>query len=236
MKPGDIVRLYDREYASEYDTKFLLSPLTKADAAYELELLGELLNGARSWLDVACGTGYFLARFPHVRRAGLDLSPAMLDVARAANPGAELLEANYLEPRPAWNGAFDMVSCMWYAYCLADTLADVARLISNLADWTSDRGTCFVPLADPAGITGYPIPYHLDSGGFDGEVSCQGIVWSYSEYGGAKVHRNLLAPHPDYMLERFLEHFEDVRLIRYPPAFENWIGRPAVIARAKRDP
>ncbi|MHC5820258.1 MAG: methyltransferase domain-containing protein [Nostoc sp.] len=42
-------------------------------------------EGAK-WLEVACGTGYFLSCFPEIERAGLDISPAMLKVAKQANP------------------------------------------------------------------------------------------------------------------------------------------------------
>ncbi len=51
--------------------------------------------GARSLIDVACGTGGHLR---HLRQwfevAGVDIDPAMLEVARAHLPGIELIEAD----------------------------------------------------------------------------------------------------------------------------------------------
>src|SRR4051794_37887254 len=90
MKREEIGRLYDHEYAASYDEKFLLSPLHISDTRHEVELLRSFLTPQVTWLDVACGTGYFLRQFPEIPRAGIDLSPAMLERARAANAGVEL--------------------------------------------------------------------------------------------------------------------------------------------------
>ena len=87
MTRDEIIRLYDEDYASTYEEQFLLSPLTKADTKFETDLLREFLKPGVTWLDVACGTGYFLRQFPEVERAGLDLSPAMLQRARTATVG-----------------------------------------------------------------------------------------------------------------------------------------------------
>jgi SAM-dependent methyltransferase len=159
LKAEDVTSLYDDEYAASYEGKFLSSPLTAADAAYELRLLGTLLDvGSPRWLDVACGTGYFLRHFPEIDRKGLDLSPAMLRKAREGNPNIELIAHDFRDPLCDLAGDFDLVSCMWYAYCLVDTMEQLSWVIENLARWTSSSGTCFVPLADPAMIAGAPIP------------------------------------------------------------------------------
>src|SRR4051794_13492259 len=81
MKREEIGRLYDHEYAASYDEKFLLSPLHISDTRHEVELLRSFLTPQVTWLDVACGTGYFLRQFPEIPRAGIDLSPAMLERA-----------------------------------------------------------------------------------------------------------------------------------------------------------
>ncbi len=234
MKPQDIRTLYDASYAAGYDATFLTSELNAPDTAYEVELLETLLRSAASWLDVACGTGYFLRRFPQVQRVGIDLSPAMLAIARAAAPAAEFVEGDYLDERPEWTDAFDLVSCMWYAYCLVESIADLRRLIENLAAWTSHTGTCFVPLADPALITGFPLVPGLGRGGNDGDVTLTGIIWNYREADGTKIHTAMLAPLVEWMIDGFERHFDEVTLVRYPPRFPGWTGRPAIIARKKR--
>src|SRR5947209_643221 len=112
MRPEDVRRLYDENYAASYEAKFLTSPITAEDAAFEAHLLGDLLKPGRiEWLDVACGTGYFLRQFPNVRRTGIDLSPGMLERARPDNPGADLFQQDYRIPRPEWTDRFGLVSC-----------------------------------------------------------------------------------------------------------------------------
>jgi len=186
-----------------------------------------------TWLDVACGTGYFLRHFPEAERAGIDLSPAMLRLAPQANPGIPLIEHDFRDPIPAWQDRWSLVSCMWYAYSLVDTVADMLRLIANLATWTAPAGTCFVPLADPRLITGVPLPYQAYSPNA-GKVMITGIQWSYVEDGGRKVHSHLIAPNLEFMVEQFDSYFENVSIVRYPPAFPGWEGRPALVATWKR--
>lgn len=235
MRSEDVKRLYDDSYAAAYESKFLTSAVTSGDSAHEIKLLGELLKPESHWLDVACGTGYFLRQFPNIRRTGLDLSPAMLQVARDGNPDVELIEHDFQVPIPAWTDRFDLVSCMWYSYCLVDTVAALSLVVDNLASWTAPGGTCFVPLADPALITGVNLPYRRpDPNWLEGEVTVTGILWGYSEEGGRKRHTHLVAPHVDFMVEMFESRFEKVNLLRYPPAFPGWTGRPVIIATQKK--
>lgn len=70
---------------------------------------------APSVLDVGCGTGMLserlLGAFPSCRLAGVDLSPAMVERARARLAGrAEVREAD-AERLPFHDGAFDLVVC-----------------------------------------------------------------------------------------------------------------------------
>jgi SAM-dependent methyltransferase len=238
MTRDEIVRLYDREYASTYEEKFLLSPLTKPDAEFETSLLRGFLTPGVTWLDVACGTGYFLRQFPEVERAGIDLSPAMLEHARATNPGVALSEHDFREPIPDWQDRWGLVSCMWYAYSLVDTVRDLIRLIENLASWTAPDGTCFVPLGDPGLITGVDLPYRANSpfeaASSPGKVVITGILWSYVENGGQKTHSQMIAPNLEFMVEQFETFFESVSIIRYPPTVRDGKGRPALLARRKR--
>lgn len=233
MKRRDVISLYDRDYAAAYDESFLRSPLTLSDSEHELALLRQLLAPGTSWLDVACGTGYFLRHFPGVERAGLDLSPSMLAIARAANPGVSFVERDFCLPMPEWEGRWGLVSCMWYAYGFVESIDELMRLIANLAAWTAPDGTCFVPLADPRLIAGVNLPYHAHTLNA-GKVTITGIMWSYDEDDGRKVHTHLIAPNVEFMVEQFNHYFDEVSIHRYPPAFPGWTGRPALLARRKR--
>lgn len=235
MRREEVLELYDDEYAAVYDENFLLSPLTKQDAAHELELLRGFLRPGITWLDVACGTGYFLRHFPQVERAGIDLSPAMLRLARKGNPDISLIEHDFRDPIPEWKDRWGLVSCMWYAYGFVDAVRDLLRLIENLASWTHPDGTCFVPLAHPGYIAGVDLPNEVPYPG-PGRVMITGILWSYVEDGGRKVHRHLIAPNVEFMVEQFKVHFEAVSIIHYPLASAGAKARPALVATRKRPP
>ncbi len=233
MQSDDVKRLYDADYAATYDEKFLFSPSTAADAEFEVELVGRLLEGGPEWLDVACGTGYFLSRFPQARRVGSDLSPAMLEKARRAAPGVPLFEHDFRRARPEWDGRFGLVSCMWYAYSLVETMNEVAQVIDNLADWTSASGTCFLPVGDARLISLCNLPYEVPRAA-PGRVVITGILWSFVEDGGEKVHAHLVTPQMEWLVERFERRFRSVEVIRYPFKANGVDGRPAIIARNKR--
>jgi len=232
MKAQDVERLYDESYAASYDSKFLESDLTAAVTRCEVALLRSLLTPQTRWLDVACGTGYFLREFPHVERVGLDLSPAMLERARLANPGAEFVRGDFRAPAPDWVDRFGLVSSMWYAYCYVDTIPELEQVIRNLAAWTSPSGYCFLPLADPKLIAGRELPYRANTI-FPGEVTITGILWSYVEEGGKKSHQHLVTPNPEFMLELFRELFERVEVCKYPQGGGEW-SRQALLASNKR--
>jgi SAM-dependent methyltransferase len=233
MNREEIVRLYDQAYAETYENEFLLLPLVRPDTEAELELLRELLTPSTTWLDVACGTGFFLRQFPAIERAGIDISPAMLEQARGGNDGVPLLLHNFLVAQPDWNDRWGLTSCMWYAYGLVDSIRDMLKLIENLWSWTAPSGTCFMPLADPRLITGVDLPYQAPTHNA-GKVMITGIMWSYIENDGEKVHSHMLAPNVEYMVERFQAYFADVKLVRYRPRFPGWAGRPAIIASGKK--
>lgn len=235
MDAKQIRDLYDDRYASVYEERFLFSELGKSDAAFEVEFLGQLLADGRNWLDVACGTGYFLSRFPDVRRAGLDLSPAMLSRARQVNPNVEFHERSFCSPWPEAVGRYGLVSCMWYAYGLVDSMAQMETAIGNLCDWTAADGALFLPFADPRLIAGLPLPYLVETTPWTGKVHITGITWSYAEDDGAKVHAHMLCPQVE-LLQSWLEaRFARVEIINYPPALPGWEGvRRAFVCRDKR--
>ena len=110
METKQVLETYDDDYAATYNQKFLLNESSKRDADFEASLLRQFLSKGASWLDVACGTGYFLSLFPDVKRAGLDISPAMLAHARRENPGVELFQRSFLDEIPEWEGRWDVVS------------------------------------------------------------------------------------------------------------------------------
>lgn len=238
MGKNNVPEIYSEAYAQEYNQKFLLNEASKKNADFEEEtiksLLSEIGNGA-TWLDVACGTGYFLSCFPDVERAGLDISPAMLKVAKQANPDALFVQGDYRDKRPQWEGKWDLVTCMWWAYSYVESLSELEKVVENFANWTSKRGICFLPVCDPMelGAGELKLPYiskHVGEAG--GYYQFEGVIWSWIDEESGKRHLNLLAPQLDYMLSLFKKYFEQVEVVKYP-LFKG-SRRKAIIARSKK--
>lgn len=224
MRSQDVQALYDADYAAAYDDIFLLGPLNQANTEFELALIRKALANGGQWLDLGCGTGHFLARFPGVARAGLDLSEAMVALARSRNPDALFVEqGDFRTPRPEWVGRWDLVTCMWAAYSYVDSLDEAARLVRNMADWTAPGGTVLIPCLD---FPGDGIPHELEPDPWGGAAKVNGYIWSWDH--GDKSHRNLILPHTGQMVAWLAPFFDRIRVVRYP------IARTAVLAQARR--
>jgi SAM-dependent methyltransferase len=234
MKLADVLEVYDAPYANSYDETYISHPETLPSTIYQLALLRRLLHGARSWLDVACGTGFYLSALTDVaERAGLDLSPSMLEVASRRNPGIQLTQGSFLEPHVEWTNRWEAVTCMWWAYCCVESVSEIEALASNLACWTSSDGFVFVPLCNARRFhAGLQLPYEdpARSG-----ARLTGVTWTWKEPNG-KLHRNMVAPLPEAMVEIFSAHFADVNVVsaseaEIPPGY--W-SSDFLVARAKR--
>lgn len=239
MDKNKVWEVYDRNYAQNYNQRFLLNDLSKIDADFERETIAQLLNEigeSPRWLDVACGTGYFLSCFPEVERSGLDISPAMLETARQANPNIPLIQGDYRDKRPQWEGKWDLVSCMWLAYGYVESLSELDRVVENFANWTSDRGICFVPFTAPQELaTGeLHIPYECPNQGENaGIIRFEGVVWTWIDEEMGTQHRNMFAPQLEYMLALFGRYFEKVEIVEYP-LVKKGARRKAIVARQKK--
>ncbi len=113
MEPEIVQRAYDtvaRDYAREL-------PDTRADAGLDLAMLDEFITrvGDGSLLDAGCGAGritrYLADRGCAVE--GVDLSPGMIQQARAAHPDVNFAVAS-LEDLPHEDDSFDGV-LLWYS-------------------------------------------------------------------------------------------------------------------------
>lgn len=234
MDKDQVLQVFDRAYAEGYDERFLLTPLRRPHTDFEEQMIRELLpaGGKGRWLDVACGSGYFLARFPGVERAGLEYAPPMLRVASDRNPDATFRQAGFLDAQPDWEGRWDLVSCMGSAYVIVETLSQVRQLIGNLAAWTSRDGACFMPISLCDGLNGARIPYITDSP-FGGRFVISAITWTYLERSG-EIHPDLIAPHEEWLVETFSRYFKNVERVVYPTLQPDWEPlQRAIVARQK---
>lgn len=236
MKLQQVLDNYDEDYAKAYDERFLLAKHAKTAFEAEVGVVSRLLESDGKWLDVACGTGRLLSRFGGLARAGLDISPAMLEQAGRLNPDALFLrEWDFREPMPEWENEFSLVTCMWYAYGLVESISEVERVIRNMASWTSEHGVCFIPVWDPRNLSKrIRIPFLHKDRFYGGDVQITGVTWTWIEASG-KRHENMVAPHLEYMVAMFKQYFAEVSVVSYPLA-KGWRSpkRTAIKATAKR--
>lgn len=113
------------------------------EAARIHELIQERRPGARSLLDVACGTGRHLE---HVQRdyevEGLDLEPALVGLARERLPGVEIHEADMRDFD--LGKRFDVVTCLFSSIGYATSIEDLERTMRSLASHVGEGGLVIV--------------------------------------------------------------------------------------------
>jgi SAM-dependent methyltransferase len=102
-------------------------------------LIQERRPGASSLLDVACGTGKHLQLLRrHYEVQGLDLDPAMLELARARLPGVSVNQGDMLDAD--LGRTFDVVTCLFSSIGYVRTVDGLRQAVSNLARHTSTGG------------------------------------------------------------------------------------------------
>ena len=117
------------------------------DYAGEAERIHEILRrrapGARSLLDVACGTGRHLEQLAHWYEVeGLDLDPAMLERARARLPRTPLRMGDM---RSFDLGRkFDAITCLVSAIASMLTVEDLRSAIATMARHLRSGGVLVV--------------------------------------------------------------------------------------------
>ena len=134
--PGYVRKLFD-QFAPRFDSE-LEGRLNYRTPALMADALGAVLppQGALSVLDLGCGTGLSgVALAPFARRLeGVDLSPRMLDAARARGIYAALHEADLLAFLPTRRAGYDVLAA-----------ADVLNYLGDLAPALAAMRTALRP-------------------------------------------------------------------------------------------
>jgi SAM-dependent methyltransferase len=128
-------RLYDAIYGSFKDFD--------AEAERVHELVQGHKPGARTLLDVACGTGAHLEHLArHYQVEGLDLDPGMLAVARERLPAHRLHEADMVDFQ--LGRRFDAVVCLFSSIGYARTRERLERAVASMAGHLESGGVLVV--------------------------------------------------------------------------------------------
>lgn len=127
-------RIYDAVYAGIRDYP---------REARELDrLIRERRPGARTLLDVACGTGAHLEHLKGYQVEGVDLDPEMLTVARERLPDVTFHEADMMSFD--LGRSFDAVVCMSSSIGYARTEEGLRSAIASMARHLEPRGVLVV--------------------------------------------------------------------------------------------
>lgn len=236
MKPDEARALYGPAYAARYEELWQRHDLWQAEAGHYVRSLGELIEPDTKWLDVGCGTGWFLSQFPGIERGGLDLSPSMLEKARANNPDAAFFrEGDIRVDVPEWHDRFDLVSSTGQAWGYVDSIRDVEKAAENMARWTAPDGVLYVQPPDLFDLVGHQLTYDFSTDTPpDNTVRITGAIWSY--YDEAGEHQDQVWPSLDVWVKWLSRWFRLVEVHTWPhePAEILHGPRRLVLARHKR--
>src|SRR3954469_18952400 len=127
-------RMYDVIYASGRDYR--------REAAELDRLIQQRRPGARTLLDVACGTGAHLERLTSYQAEGLDLDPEMLAVARERLPDVPFHEGDMTSFE--LGSRFDAVVCMFSSIGYVKTEKRLRSTIASTARHLEPGGVLVV--------------------------------------------------------------------------------------------
>ena len=127
-------RLYDAVYASIRDYP--------REAAELDRLIQERRPGARTLLDIACGTGAHLEHLTGYEVEGLDLDPEMLGVARERLPNVPLHEGDMADFD--LGKRFDAVVCMFSSIGYVRTEERLRSAVASMARHLEPGGVLVV--------------------------------------------------------------------------------------------
>jgi SAM-dependent methyltransferase len=147
-----------RAWSSSYDEPG--NPLIALEEPAVWSLVEPLPAGDA--LDAGCGTGRHARHLVELRHrvVGVDLTPEMLDIARAAVPDAEFVEGDLVDI-PADDAQFDLVVC---GLAIAH-VADLGAAVGELARVLRPGGHLVVSALHPfQALLGWHAPFADDKG------------------------------------------------------------------------
>jgi SAM-dependent methyltransferase len=131
-----------RRSAELYDAIYSFKPYAEEADAVRRRVEAER-PGARTLLDVGCGTGVHLAELARAYEvAGVDLSEDMLAVARQRLPGVPLVQAD--QRAFDLGRTFDAVVCLFSAIGYVRSVEELDAAVASMARHVGDGGVLLI--------------------------------------------------------------------------------------------
>lgn len=151
LQDREAFRRWNEEMARRYDPEAYHdhpNRLVRAIERLRVRRLLALLDAApgQRVLEVGCGAGNILAALPDTRRSGLDLSPWLLEKARARLGPAVDLREGWAEALPYADASFDRV----YASEVLEHVADPAAVLREMRRVVTPDGRVVVSFPNEA--------------------------------------------------------------------------------------
>jgi SAM-dependent methyltransferase len=142
--------IYGKDFAAIYD-RWWTSWGERMWPRY-LGLARRACPGARSWLDLCCGTGALLQRVRSegFRCAGVDASRAMIRIARRRVPSSELSVQDLRRLSVA--GTFDVISCTYDSLNYLTAARDLWQVFRRVRGLLDPRGVFLFDMNTGAGM------------------------------------------------------------------------------------
>lgn len=207
-------------------------------------LVRERTPGAQTLLEVGCGTGRYLEELRrHFSVWGLDIEPAMLDLARTRLPDVPLHEADMRTFELA--RTFDVVVCLFSSIGYMTTRHDLVAALGNMRRHLVPGGVMvidpwFTPDAWVHGHVGTTfeegdglVVARLSYGSSDGAVSVMDMHHLVGARGVGVEHyveRHVMGLFTD---EQYMDAFAEVGLDARRLDDLAWMGRNRYVAVAK---
>ena len=149
MTAADYTNLPFARSTHIYDDLYQKSRDYKSQAAQISKWIHIRKPDAKSLLDIACGTGLHLSYLaPYYEVAGIDINPAMVEIAKSRNSGINVWIGNMKDFNIG--KTFDTIICMFSSITYADTVEGLNMTLANFARHLNPNGICIVePFVTP---------------------------------------------------------------------------------------
>lgn len=142
---SEIYNNWARYYDEIYSWKDYASEAVRIDEIVQQRIR----SGGHELLEVACGTGKYIEHLKdkyHI--TGVDINPAMLEVARAKFPEMEFHEADMLDMD--LGKQFDVVACLFSSIAYVKSYENLEKSIKNFYNHLKPGGVVIIePFLEP---------------------------------------------------------------------------------------